>query len=517
MNELEAKYLIAAGRKPVRVLRRLLQELSWAGYLAHPRGTSEIVDEYFDTPDWRLCKAGWSYRLRATEDGLRITLKQLAKQRSNVFEREEIEQHLFAPLHQPGTPPPGPVAERLSGMLGPNLQLRPLFSQRNCRQTYHLSHPDHPHAHVELALDRVQVETDPPMSYGEIEFELHEGPVNALQDLTGVMEQQHDLIPARVSKFQRGLFAAGLEPPSSEVWRSHNGDIYGKWLEVALPHLHQLRKQLKQQEPFAWEAVHVEGVHQLRVTTRRIRAALRAFANVLPKKAARRLRADIQWLTKTLGPVRDLDVQLENLQNYRATLPDAQGPALNRYQLHLERDRRAAHARLLHALASNRFIELDEHFDRMLAKATRKASADWGISTQQAASDQVLPLLKDVLRKGSAIKAASPAAKLHKLRIQIKRLRYQLEFLLTPYGTPARKTLKALTRLQDSLGAFQDANVALDHLQTYCQHTNLDRIERRTFKLLMAKEREDAAVRRQQYAKCWSRFEKRALRLQNLL
>ncbi len=89
--------------------------------------------------------------------------------------------------------------------------------------------------------------------------------------------------------------------------------------------------------------------------------------------------------------------------------------------------------------------------------------------------------------------------------------------MVTPYGKPARKALKTLTTLQNALGAFQDATVALHHLQAYCDNTNLDRVERRTFKLLMANERESAAVRRRQYAKRWSRFEKRALRLRAIL
>ena len=39
-------------------------------------------------------------------------------------------------------------------------------------------------------------------------------------------------------------------------------------------------------EPLAWEAVHIEGVHEMRVATRRIRAALRVFSNVLPDDGA---------------------------------------------------------------------------------------------------------------------------------------------------------------------------------------------------------------------------------------
>ena len=52
MSELEAKYLVAAGRKPRKVFRRVLQELSWAGFMARPRNPLLLNDSYFDTADW---------------------------------------------------------------------------------------------------------------------------------------------------------------------------------------------------------------------------------------------------------------------------------------------------------------------------------------------------------------------------------------------------------------------------------------------------------------------------------
>ena len=315
MNELEAKYLVAKGKHPNRLLRRVLQELAWAGYLAHPRGASDVDDVYFDTADWQLRKAGWTYRLRDTSDGFTLTLKQLAGERHNIFERQEINQVVAAAPSHPERPGAGPVADELSLLLSGDAPLRVLFLQRNHRQKYQLTHPAHPHADIELVLDLVAVDADPPLRYCEMEFELREGPVNALQDLAAVMEQQDDLIPARVSKYQRGLQATGNQPPPNRVWQHRSHDVRAKWIELAIPHLSEQRAKLKTQEPYAWEAVHIEGVHQLRVTTRRVRAALRAFANVLPKKSTGVLLNDIRWLTDVLGKVRDLDVQLENLRN----------------------------------------------------------------------------------------------------------------------------------------------------------------------------------------------------------
>jgi inorganic triphosphatase YgiF len=517
MNELEAKYLIAASKKPARVLRRVRQELAWAGYLAHPRGSVELLDTYYDSDDWRLRKAGWTYRIRQQDATLTATLKQLAGQRHNIFERTEFEQELPATPPGPEHLPEGPVQELLVVTLGADTQLRELFQQTTRRQRYHLTHPDHPYAFIELVLDQVAVASTPPMSYAEIEFELKEGPVNALQDLAGLIDSQPDLYPARMGKYQRGLLAAGHAAPASRVWGNTRGDVNGQWLDLALPCLNQQRLQLKQHEPFAWEALHLEGVHQLRVTSRRIRAGLQAFANVLPGKSRSRLDADVRWLTQALGQVRDLDVQLENLRSHQAGLARAQRPALNRYERHLQKRRRGAHATLMQALAGERFAALDTRFDELLEKATRRASRAGGITIHQAANDQVLPQLQSVIRKGARINSASAPRKLHRLRIDVKRLRYQLEILLDTYGKPARRAYKTLEKLQTVLGTYQDTTVALGQLQAYCDNTNLTRVERRTFKLLMRRERDSAGAARQKFPKRWSRFEQAARRLEQVL
>ncbi|MFB3104940.1 MAG: CYTH domain-containing protein, partial [Pseudomonadales bacterium] len=96
MDELEAKYLLTGGpNKRDKSLRRLLQELFWAGYAVVPKDTIRIRDIYFDTPDWHLQRAGWSLRSRSGEGCTVITSKQIGVSRTGMFERLEIEQSLF--------------------------------------------------------------------------------------------------------------------------------------------------------------------------------------------------------------------------------------------------------------------------------------------------------------------------------------------------------------------------------------------------------------------------------------
>src|SRR5262249_35596796 len=51
-----------------------------------------------------------------------------------------------------------------------------------------------------------------------------------------------------------------------------------------------------------------EGVHQMRVGLRRMRAAMSVFKGLLGDRESRRIKTELKWLTEQLGPARDLDV-----------------------------------------------------------------------------------------------------------------------------------------------------------------------------------------------------------------
>jgi CHAD domain-containing protein len=464
VNELEAKFLVAAGKKPKGVLRRVLQELSWAGYLARPRGPTLVIDTYFDSKDSLLQKAGWTYRVRQNEDGQTLTLKQLGTGQRAIFDREEIDQPLADPLIRAEFPPPGPVADMLTKLFPQDVWLDALFELQNHRTRYHLTHPEHPGTLIELSLDQVDVDARDSLAYTELEFELVHGPDDAFNDLLVVLEQQPSLIRARVGKFHRGLLANGCEA-SRDLQVPHPiTNVKCRWVDLGLQHLHEQLQLLKLYEPLAWESVHPEGVHQMRVVTRRVRAGMRAFANVLPPRAAEKLTKDIRWLTRNLGPVRDLDVHLEHLHSYQTLLSVEERPSLLRYQRHLEKRRREAHRSLLAALASNEYTWLIRDFGTLLGETETFEGPNQFMSIREAAEQQVRPVLDRVLQKGQAIDESSPPEKLHRLRIDVKRLRYQLEYLLSPYGEPMARAANALRKLQNTLGSHQDAYVAMEQL-----------------------------------------------------
>ena len=73
----------------------------------------------------------------------------------------------------------------------------------------------------------------------------------------------------------------------------------------------------------------------MRVATRRLRAALSLFADALPASSTK-LREELGWLGGVLGAVRDLDVQLEQLDEWPAALPEADRQPLDALRLLLD-------------------------------------------------------------------------------------------------------------------------------------------------------------------------------------
>jgi CHAD domain-containing protein len=85
--------------------------------------------------------------------------------------------------------------------------------------------------------------------------------------------------------------------PASILERSRN-IILAQWDEL----LHLRREVLKNSE--------IEAIHDLRVTSRRFRAAVGLFEPWLPPKKAAQLKKSIRKQTRVLGGLRNLDEAL---------------------------------------------------------------------------------------------------------------------------------------------------------------------------------------------------------------
>ncbi len=514
MKELETKYLLVRGRRPQKALRRLLQDLAWAGFQIQPKTTRLVHDVYFDTAAERLRRAGWSLRCRHKSLALVLTCKQLGQSDDGFFERREIEQTTLHESPQLDSLEEGPVRSLLQRYVPGSAELKPLFALNNERSTYHISHPDHPRALIEMVFDRVRIDDAKPLRYVEFEGELKQGPVAILETFSGVLAAHPDLVQSRTSKFHRGLFNTRGVVDVGDRTRDLMSPA-DAWSKLGASYLAEQMHALAAYEPYAYEGLHPEGVHQMRVATRRLRAALKAFGGVLPKTEARSLAAEAGWLCDVLGAVRDLDVQLEHLHGYRRALPKGRRHSLDAYEQHLERNRLRARRCLNTALDSNRFRRFQASY---LALQSQARAIDPAASPTIAefAHGYVPKRLAGVRREGRKIHPGSEAEVYHRLRIRIKKLRYGLEILNGPYGTELARASKSLRRLQAHLGDHQDACVAEEALTHYRDTQSESGREARTFDRLITAERDRAEKLRRRFPDDWERFEKESRKLKRL-
>jgi CHAD domain-containing protein len=209
----------------------------------------------------------------------------------------------------------------------------------------------------------------------------------------------------------------------------------------------------------------IEALHDMRVATRRLRAAMAVFRPFLtPRMLA--FRDEFGQVARALGEVRDLDVQLERMAEWRASFPPDRVHLLDGIEALLRKRRAAARRRMLQVLDSRRYERLCARFAAALRAGPPKSFAPGRTPVLAVAPDLVERRYRKVRKLGDRIKKTSPPEAYHLLRIEAKKLRYALEFVGNGiYGKPALEFSARVTALQDLLGLHQDAYVAIEMLE----------------------------------------------------
>ncbi len=102
---------------------------------------------------------------------------------------------------------------------------------------------------------------------------------------------------------------------------------------------------------------HEEGVHQMRVATRRLRSCLIIYEDLLPAEERRYLVKELKWLIGELGPARDWDVFLAEILG--PVVKDLPGEAtLGLLRDAAEDQRERAYKRAQAAIRSERYVGL---------------------------------------------------------------------------------------------------------------------------------------------------------------
>lgn len=527
--EVEAKYLIEDAAQIGALVDGLQSQV------VQSVSAVDVVDSYWDTPDWRLLAAGWAYRWRDASGSKSLTLKSTELADDIVHRRLEVEQQVDEfPGGSGHSLPAGPVAWRLN-----RLDLRDLwelFRIHNYRRLFDIRLPDG--SQIEMAIDQATVTTKLParkaapgrMTFVELELELKSGREESLLQLATTLQRRFNLLSSRLSKFDRGLQTAGLSLPRAPrmrrlleetpfVTEMHDQELTAADPAIRLAYrcLIEHFEEMLAQEPRAWEGLDPEGVHQMRVSIRRLRAAFRVFSDLLPAGSVSSFNRELRWVATALGRVRDLDVYRDNLDRYAAGVSAEDSEQVGDYRKHLSDQWRKARRRLLTCLTSRRYARLKGRFTRFLGRGpSRRAVKGFGAVTIGDAARQLIGReYRRLRRDGRAIIPGSSSESLHALRIRCKRLRYLFEFFHPIYGKALRPEIKRLRRLQDVLGEFQDACVATEQLRRYAESVPMrtrNRGQLIVLGQLISGQNRQAAIRSAEFPRAWKRFDRKGAR-----
>jgi CHAD domain-containing protein len=201
----------------------------------------------------------------------------------------------------------------------------------------------------------------------------------------------------------------------------------------------------------------------MRVTTRRLRAALQAFPMIVPEQTAR-LSGELRWLGQVLGGARDADV----LERYfeqgleKTPLELVIGPAQARVTAHFAPAHAAARSAVLEALDSPRYWGILGDLDRLLEDPLRTAAASEPAADvlPRAVAHAYRRTAHRMHRASRAPEGAGRDVALHEARKAAKRARYAAEAVEPVFGKQARRFAQRMKAVQSVLGDHQDAVIA---------------------------------------------------------
>ena len=448
------------------VHRWLAEHHTIQGLVVEHRSPLQVCDTYFDTNDWRIQRAGFSLRVRNASGKTEATLKGLISSKEGVADRRELTEPLTDAAPDAIVRSAGPVGMRVHAVAGAHA-LQALFSVSTTRQRFTVRKQDGDEDLGEIALDETVIsrpDGEPQTSLQRVEVEALTSECQPLEGLVKTLSAECTLESATDSKYAVGLRTVGLVPPTANPLAPDHVDGSMRVDELAIATLRGQLSAWIAHEPGTRLGEDPEELHDLRLAGRRIDAALANFSQYLPT-ALVRMRARLKRILQALGSVRDLDVQLANLEAFERKLATADRAAIQPLKRRLDTERTRARTRMLRVLDSP---QTEKWLARLQAEVLKpsisRARHDHGPITSAA------PLLlrsryKKLRKAAGRLTAESSMEDYHAVRGRIKKLRYAVESVGAVYGKPADALLRSLRRLQGPLGEQQDAHVTLARLQ----------------------------------------------------
>jgi CHAD domain-containing protein len=200
------------------------------------------------------------------------------------------------------------------------------------------------------------------------------------------------------------------------------------------------------------------SVHQARVASRRLREALPVLGVRADEGALDRAQKRVRRITRALGPVRELDVTLLLLAELegRKAVP---ARAISRVRKAVIEERQKRRKAMLDEITPSRLDKLRKRLVRVAAPDSRREAGGNALAEAATQSAQRAKRLKAAIDHAGGIYLAD---RLHRVRVQAKKLRYALEIQRALTRSRSTAALNKLRAQQDLLGRMHDLEILID-------------------------------------------------------
>ncbi len=470
------------------------------GYTLLRAQTTEHLDVYYDTAAFDLIRRGLALRTRKSGGGTLVTAKTLEVRRGTALvDRIEREENVSPAA---GKPPYldqcSDALQALAATRNPDgRRLRPTVTLRQLRLKRLVQQPRGKRKRgkespplAELSVDEVNVyrggaknmSASPAVCFRELELEmLPDGDADTLNRFstrldtrTGLQASLCEQTGGRAGSALRHGARCRRRQPQYSAGHAHGGSLP---LDLAAA-------------ADAGDPARIRRARGRRsgICTRDARrhsprgTAETLFGHYFRRSAIKPYFAGLRRLGKRLGAVRDLDVALENLRDFRATLPQAEQDNALQLEDFVQERHAAARQELLAWLDGAEHAETLIGFSKFTRKSGKgvKASIAEKTPPEPLQVRHVMPgIIMDRFARVRAYEplfernAAVPSEQMHALRIECKYLRYSLEFSSHLLGKEGESLILQLKAMQDHLGDFNDAQVEQARLRGW-QEDGLD-------------------------------------------
>jgi CHAD domain-containing protein len=285
-------------------------------------------------------------------------------------------------------------------------------------------------------------------------------------------------------------------------------DVVLAYLRKHAEALRALDPQVRRDQP--------DAVHQMRVTTRRLRSTLQSFSQALGWSGSQHLVGELRWLGRVLGAARDAEVLAGHLAGALDQVPAEQviGPVKARVEGHYAPQRAAARTALLAALDSERYVLLLGELDRWITGPPASAAA--GRPARAVLPGAVRRTYRRTARRMRRAQRAEEGTgtdvALHEARKAAKRARYAGEAVTPALGRKAGRFTKRMKKIQSVLGDHQDTVIARQAARELGIGAHLAGENAYSYGLLYERDACEAGLLRAQASRAWRKASRRRYR-----